>query len=110
MNSVPFPKFFRVSELIWHLDEVLVDLAGSDGYGAFRKMNRVVKSLEALYCVDEDSEPMPRPEDGIEFESELSDEFIEKQLRDKLGLAKKGEIILILPDEETLKKRPDLIR
>ena len=33
-----------------------------------------------------------------------SEEFIEKQLRDRLGLAKAGEIILVLPDAETLKK------
>jgi len=33
-----------------------------------------------------------------------SDEFVEKQLRDKLGLSKEGETILVLPDEETLKR------
>ena len=33
-----------------------------------------------------------------------SDEFVEKQLRDKLGLAKEGEMIVVLPDEETIKK------
>lgn len=33
-----------------------------------------------------------------------SAEYIEKQLRNKLGLAKEGEIVLVLPDEETLKK------
>ncbi len=33
-----------------------------------------------------------------------SEEFIEVQLRDKLGLAKPGEIVLVLPDAETLKK------
>ena len=33
-----------------------------------------------------------------------SEEFIEKQLRDKLGLAKDGEIVVILPDSETVKK------
>jgi cell division protein FtsB len=33
-----------------------------------------------------------------------SAEYLEKQLRNKLGLAKEGEIILVLPDEETLKK------
>lgn len=31
-------------------------------------------------------------------------EFIEKQLRDKLGLAKPGEIVLVLPDEDVLRK------
>jgi len=34
----------------------------------------------------------------------LGDQYIEKQLRDKLGLAKEGETILILPDEEFIKK------
>ena len=33
-----------------------------------------------------------------------SDAYIEKQLRDKLGLAKEGEIILILPEDEILRK------
>ena len=33
-----------------------------------------------------------------------SAEYIEKQLRDKLGLARTGEIVLVLPDAETLKK------
>lgn len=32
------------------------------------------------------------------------EEYIEKQLRDKLGLAKEGEIVVVLPDEETLRK------
>lgn len=36
--------------------------------------------------------------------SEQSEQFVEKQLRDKLGLAKEGEIILVLPDENTLRK------
>lgn len=38
------------------------------------------------------------------LEKETSEAYIEKQMRDKLGLAKKGETIVILPDEETLKK------
>jgi cell division protein FtsB len=31
-------------------------------------------------------------------------EFIEKQLRDKLGLAKEGEIVVVLPDEKVLEQ------
>ena len=38
------------------------------------------------------------------LEKEMSEAYIEKQMRDKLGLAKEGETIVILPDEETLKK------
>ena len=31
-------------------------------------------------------------------------EFIEKQLRDKLGLAKEGEIVVVLPEDDVLRK------
>ncbi len=31
-------------------------------------------------------------------------EFVEKQVRDKLGLVKEGEIIIVLPEEEIVKK------
>lgn len=33
-----------------------------------------------------------------------SEEFIEKQLRDKMGLAKEGEIILVLPEAEIVRR------
>ncbi len=33
-----------------------------------------------------------------------SDEYLEKQLRDKLGLAKEGEIVLVLPEASVVKK------
>jgi cell division protein FtsB len=33
-----------------------------------------------------------------------SEAFIETQFRDRLGLSKDGEIIVVLPDEETLRK------
>ena len=33
-----------------------------------------------------------------------SEAFIETQFRDRLGLSKEGEIIVVLPDEETLRK------
>jgi len=39
-----------------------------------------------------------------------SDVYIEKQLRNKLGLVKEGEYIVVLPDEETLRKLAPKIR
>lgn len=38
-----------------------------------------------------------------------SEQFIEEQLRNKLGLAKEGEIVLVLPDSDTLKKLAPII-
>lgn len=46
-------------------------------------------------------------EEGKILEEELKkmqgNEYLETQLRDKLGLAKKGESVVILPDPETLR-------
>ncbi len=41
---------------------------------------------------------------GGKLDTFQSEEFIEKQLRDKLGLAKEKEMVIVLPDEETVKK------
>lgn len=38
------------------------------------------------------------------LDSMKSGEFVEKQLRDKLGLAKEGEIVLVLPDDDLLRR------
>ncbi|KKQ53081.1 hypothetical protein A2865_04295 [Candidatus Woesebacteria bacterium RIFCSPHIGHO2_01_FULL_39_17] len=39
-----------------------------------------------------------------ELQKVHSEEYIEKQLRDKLGLAKEGEIIVILPEDSVVRK------
>ena len=38
-----------------------------------------------------------------------SEEFLEKQLRNKLGLAKEGEIILVLPEASVVRKLSPII-
>lgn len=47
-------------------------------------------------------------EENAKLEAEIaqtsSATFIEQQVRDKLGLAKVGEAIVVLPDDETLRK------
>lgn len=52
-------------------------------------------------------------EDDKKLEEELAemqkDGFLERQLRDKLGFVKEGEIMLVLPDAEILRKLvPDI--
>jgi len=46
--------------------------------------------------------------DNEELEKQLkfveSEKYIEEQIRNKLGMVKEGEIVLVLPDKETLKK------
>jgi len=40
----------------------------------------------------------------LKVEEAKKQEYIEKQLRDKLGLSKEGETIVVLPDADTLRK------
>ena len=46
-------------------------------------------------------------EQVLELQEELgearSDEFLEEQLRDGLGMAKRGEVVLVMPEEEYIK-------
>lgn len=47
-------------------------------------------------------------ETNTELKKELelveSEEYAEKQLRDKLGLSREGEIVVVLPDDELLRR------
>lgn len=40
----------------------------------------------------------------VKLEEVQSVQFVEKQIRDKLGLAKEGEVVVVLPDDEILRK------
>lgn len=61
--------------------------------------SRIDKVRERVEKLKKENEELSKQAEAIQAE-----EFIEKQLRDKLGLAKPGEIVLVLPDAETLRK------
>lgn len=76
------------------------------GLSLFRN---ILKINEAKNRIQREKEKIVKlEEEGRILEEELrkmqGNEFLEKELRDKLGLAKKGESVVILPDSETLKK------
>lgn len=76
------------------------------GLSLFRN---ILKINEAKRRIEKEKEKVVKlEEEGRILEEELKkmqgNEFLELQLRDKLGLAKKGESVVILPDVETLKK------
>jgi cell division protein FtsB len=69
----------------------------------------ILKINEAKGRIQREKEKVIKlEEEGRVLEEELKkmqgNEFLERELRDKLGLAKKGESVVILPDSETLKK------
>ncbi len=63
---------------------------------ASKKIDAAKSRVESL---SEDNEELKR-----QLALAQSEAFIETQFRDRLGLAKEGEIIVVLPDEETLRK------
>jgi len=60
--------------------------------------NEVAKEKERIEKLKAENEELQR-----KIEETQSDEFIERQIRDKLGLTKEGEIVVVLPDEEILR-------
>ena len=93
---------------------VLEKLAPYAGYGVlvflvFSLLGSISRIKDVGSQIDRERDKV----DKIKQESEelhknldivKSEEFIEKQLRDNLGLAKEGEIVVILPDTEMVKK------
>ena len=85
---------------------VLIILVFLFGLSLFKN---ILKINEAKNRIQKEKEKVIKFEqEGRILEEELKkmqgNEFLETQLRDKLGLAKKGESVVILPDPETLKK------
>jgi cell division protein FtsB len=73
----------------------------------------LIKSVSDVRGVEKRISDKEREIEGIKnqqtelskkLEMAKSQEFVESQLRNKLGLSKEGEIVVILPPEETLKK------
>ena len=71
-----------------------------------RNIGRVRSINSAVQAEKDKVEKMK--EENATLEAQIAETqgsaFIEKQIRDKLGLAKEGEAIVVLPDAEILKK------
>ena len=60
---------------------------------------KIAEAEERVSTLKEENEELEGKLGGVE-----NDLYVEAQLRDSLGLAKDGEIVLILPEDETLKR------
>jgi cell division protein FtsB len=65
-----------------------------------KKINLIISDKEAKV----DKLRRENEELGKKIEEMKSAEYIEKQIRNNLGLAKEGEIVIVLPDDETLRR------
>jgi cell division protein FtsB len=69
----------------------------------------ITKTIDVQKRIEKKQKEIEKLEDrNVELKQELeiltSNEYAEKQLRDKLGLAKEGEYVVILPEEDILRK------
>lgn len=106
-NTTP-PNYFqgtldRLQGYLKYLVILVVILLTLSLLGNISKTRGSLKTIE-----DKKEELLALEEKNKELKENLervkSDEFIEKQIRDQLGLAKSGEIILVLPEDDVLKK------
>src|SRR3989337_1746833 len=68
--------------------------------GRVQEIKRMTKEKEEkVKALEEEEKDLEK-----KLEEVKSDDYIEKQIRDKLGLAKEGEIVVILPPPEVLRK------
>ncbi len=72
-------------------------------------VGRISKLKKANLSINKTKEKITKLEkekNKLEKDLEIvkSEEYIEKQLRDNLGMAKDGDIVIILPDKEEVRK------
>lgn len=99
------PKIIRFS-LGKYKNYVLLVVLVLLGLTLYRNIGRIRKSNEKIEETRQRVEELKGKNEELRQQLEVveSDLFVEKQLRDKLGLAKEGEIVVVLPDDETLRK------
>jgi cell division protein FtsB len=71
----------------------------------FKNINRVMNIKKQVEVERQKVEKIKAENESLQaqIDEAQSQDFIEKQMRDKLGLTKEGEVVVILPDEEIVK-------
>jgi cell division protein FtsB len=72
----------------------------------FRNISRIKTTDLRIQEAQERVNKLKKENEGLEarLKEAQSVQFVERQLRDKLGLAKEGEIVVILPEDDILRK------
>ena len=75
-------------------------------FSLLRNISRIKKTNLRVKEAEERVEKLREENRDLEVKLEevQSVQFTEKQVRDKLGLAKEGEVVVVLPDDEILRK------
>ena len=75
------------------------------GFSLLKSISKIVGSNQKILDEQKKVETLKKENSVLNKELQFaqSPQFIESQARDKLGLAKKGEMVVVLPDEKILK-------
>ncbi len=97
------PLALRIRKFVFYASIVFIFMIF---YTLYKNISRLEKAKSRVERVQQDVDKLKvenqKLEDKIKYAE--SEEYVEKQIRDKLGRAKEGEIVLILPDPEIVKK------
>ena len=93
----------KTIKLSKYLIYVLLILLAISVYKNISKIKQIYKRITEK---EEDVRKLEESNKNLErkVEESSSPDYIEKQIRDKLGLAKEGEVVVVLPAPEVLRK------
>lgn len=93
-------KFTKIANWIFLILAVILSIS------LIQNINHVAHSGDKITEAQNRIKELEKEQKELQVNLQIvkSDEFIEKQLREKLGLAKKGELVVVLPNEELVKK------
>ncbi len=88
------------------IDLLIIFVTAFFGISLIKNIVRVAKAKEQIVEISQAVEKLQKQNNELKMRlTEVdSQAFTETQLRDKLGLAKPGETVVVLPDIEILKK------
>ena len=90
-------KYARIITLIFAI--MLVVSLGRNISRLRASGGQIENKRQAVVALEEEQRKLEKELERVE-----SEQFVEMQLRDKLGYAKEGEIVIVLPDEDTLRE------
>ncbi len=93
-------KFTKIANWIFLIAAVILSIS------LIQNINHVAHSGDKITEAQNRIKELEKEQKELQINLQIvkSDDFIEKQLRDKLGLAKKGELVVVLPDPQIVKK------
>jgi cell division protein FtsB len=94
-----FERVRKYARLAVILLFIMLGLSLLGNISKISEADKKIKAKEAqVEKLRQENEEIKKRLEGV-----TSEVYVEKQLRDSLGLSKEGEIVIVLPDKETLK-------